>query len=42
MTIETPGREEDSMRSMPGMLFTVLSMTLVTAASITSGLAPCR
>ena len=39
-TFDTPGEERDWMKSMPGTLFTAVSMMLVTLASTTSGFAP--
>ncbi|MNC97747.1 hypothetical protein D3C83_155090 [compost metagenome] len=39
-TLEMPGDEVDWMCSMPGTLFTAVSIRLVIEASITSGFAP--
>ena len=39
-TLDTPGADLDRTSSNPGMLFTALSMILVTLESTTSGLAP--
>ena len=40
VTIETPGEEVEAICSIPGTLFTVVSIRFVIEASITSGLAP--
>lgn len=39
-TLDTPGADLDRTSSIPGILFTALSMILVTLESTTSGLAP--